>query len=73
MYYLDCSRARIISVFDDAQVLSFVLWLSINFVFKVCTSGTLRVTFNLNLKIHLFEFDAHSHVEYLKVCYLKKL
>jgi len=49
MYFLDCPRARIISVFDDAQV---------------CTIGSLRIMFTVNLKIHLWEFDAHKHIEY---------
>jgi len=49
-YILECSSARIVSVFDEAQI---------------CTYGSLKVTFSVNMKIENWVFDAHKHVEYL--------
>lgn len=49
-FILDCSCARIISVFEEAQI---------------CTYGSLNVTFTVNLKIENWVFDAREHVEYV--------
>eukprot|EP00026_Physarum_polycephalum_P006719 Phypoly_transcript_06770.p1 GENE.Phypoly_transcript_06770~~Phypoly_transcript_06770.p1 ORF type:complete len:285 (+),score=27.18 Phypoly_transcript_06770:262-1116(+) len=49
-YILECSSARIVSIFDEAQI---------------CTYGSLKVTFSAQLKIENWVFDAHKHVEYI--------